>query len=155
MSTKPYHYTECGLDNIYLVNGFEITGAGDNAEIFIHDINGLHKLIGTLLIRKPGLLSGKEIKFIRTSLDFSQTTLGQLLGYDYQSVLRWEKNNGDMPAAADRLLKILFFEFLYPEKNPRIRELINDIAEAEAKKGEVNYKKIQLEEISNEWQRVA
>lgn len=156
MATKQYHYTECGLDNIYLVNGFEITGTGDNAEIFIHDINGLHKVIGTLLIEKPGLLSGKEIKFIRTSLDFSQTTLGQLLGgYDYQSILRWEKGNGEVPAAADRLLKMLFFDFLYPEQNPRIRELITNIAEAEAKKDEDNYIKIQLEERSHEWQRVA
>lgn len=26
---KKYHYTECGLDNIYLINGFEIIKAID------------------------------------------------------------------------------------------------------------------------------
>lgn len=151
----PYHYTECGLDNIYLVNGFEITGTDDDAEIFIHDVNGLLKSIGILLIKKPGLLSGKEIKFIRTYLDFSQKCLGDLLGYDYQSILRWEKDNGCIPAAADRLLKAIFYDFLHPEENQKIYDLISQLASLDAQINECNYQKIQFEEKSNEWQRVA
>ena len=78
---KAYHYTECGLDNIYLVNGVKITKtkSGDE-EIFIHDIHGLHKAIGMILVSKRGFLSGKEIKFIRSTLDLSQTTLAKILG---------------------------------------------------------------------------
>ena len=54
-----YHYTECGLNNIYLLNGFTINQLenGDK-EVFIHDIHGLHKTIGMALIFKGGLLSG-------------------------------------------------------------------------------------------------
>src|SRR5579863_232551 len=103
---KEYHYTESGLDNIYLVNGFEITPLenGDE-EIFIHDLSGLHKAIGLNLIFKQGALSGKEVKFIRTTLDFSQKTLGKILGYDYQTVLLWEKDSHPISKSADHLLK--------------------------------------------------
>ena len=92
---KAYHYTECGLDNIYLVNGVKITKtkSGDE-EIFIHDIHGLHKAIGMILVSKRGFLSGKEIKFIRSTLDLSQTTLAKILGCSYQTVLLWEKDKG-------------------------------------------------------------
>ncbi len=42
-----YHYTECGLNNIYLINGFKINKLQDgNEEIFIQDLHGLHKAIG-------------------------------------------------------------------------------------------------------------
>src|SRR5437016_3970105 len=89
---REYHYTECGLDNIYLVNGFEITKNKRDKEIFIHDIHGLHKTIGMMLVHKQGLLSGNEIKFVRTTLDFSQTRLAKLLGCTYQTILLWEKD---------------------------------------------------------------
>jgi hypothetical protein len=62
---KKYHYIECGLKNIYLLNGFKITKRkGGDEEIFIHDVNGLHKAIGLSLISKQGLL----LKFHRFKL---------------------------------------------------------------------------------------
>ncbi len=85
---KTYHYTECGLDNIYLVNEFKITKLknGDD-EIFIHDIHGLHKTFGMMLVSKRSLLSGDEIKFIKTTLDLSQTALARMLRLNYQTIL--------------------------------------------------------------------
>jgi putative transcriptional regulator len=151
---KEYHYTECGLDNIYLVNGFEITKNNDDEEIFIHDIHGLHKAIGITIIFKQGLLTGNEIKFIRTTLDFSQTRLAQLLGCSYQTILLWEKNKTPIPKTADRLLRIMFDEYLNPEKDRKIYDLINEIANYDAETTSVK-QKILFEETSNEWQLVA
>ncbi len=126
MENNYYHYTECGLDNIYLANGFEITknSAGEE-EIYIEDIHGLHEKIGLSLISKPGLLIGNEIRFIRHTIDFSQTTLAHLLGVDYQTVLGWEKNKWPIPKTADHYLKTIFFAYL--KKGP-VYELINEIA---------------------------
>lgn len=152
---KAYHYTECGLDNIYLVNGFKIkkTKSGDE-EIFIHDIHGLHKTIGMILISKRGLLSGKEIKFIRSSLDLSQTTLAKILGCSYQTVLLWEKDKGIISKTADHLLRAIFFSYLDIEGGKAIYDKINEIADFDADIMR-NIEKIELEEVSDVWRKVA
>jgi DNA-binding transcriptional regulator YiaG len=152
-----YHFTECGLDNIYLVNGFEITKNNDDEEIFIHDIHGLLKTIGMMLVTKQGLLIGNEIKFIRTTLDLSQTALARSIGCSYQTILLWEKDKTPISNTADRLLRIIFFEYLNPEKNRKIYELINEIADLEAEFASSQQKinKIEFEEISDKWQLVA
>ena len=127
---KKYHYIESGLDNIYLVNGFKITKtkSGDE-EIFIHDIHGLHKAIGMTLISKRGLLSRKEIKFIRSTLDRSQTTLAKILGCSYQTILLWEKNKGAISKTADHLLKVFFFAYLDVDSGKAIYDKINEITD--------------------------
>ncbi len=154
---KEYHYTESGLDNVYLVNGFEITPLenGDK-EIFIHDLSGLHKAIGLNLIFKQGLLSGKEIKFIRTTFDFSQKTLGKILGCDYQTILLWEKGSHPISKSADHLLRVLFYSYLHPEKEKLIFDLVNEIAELDAQ-GEpsVELNKMQFREDGDQWKKVA
>lgn len=154
---KTYHYTECGLDNIYLVNGFKLTKtkSGDE-EIFIHDIHGLHKAIGMILISKRGLLSGKEIKFIRSMLDLSQTALAKILGCSYQTVLLWEKNKGAIPKTADHLLRAFFLAYLDVERGREIYDKINEIADLDADSVEIEKPdKIELEEVSHVWRIAA
>lgn len=150
-----YHYTECGLNNIYLLNGYEITKNNSDEEIFIHDIHGLHKAIGMALVCKQGLLIGDEIKFIRTTLDLSQSALAKLLGCTYQTILLWEKNKFAIPKTADRLLRVIFFGYLNPEKDKAIYELINEIADQEAEDLKGQKDKILFEESSNQWHLVA
>lgn len=154
---KEYHYTECGLDNIYLVNGFKITKmkSGDE-EIFIHNTHGLHKTIGMILISKRGLLSGKEIKFIRSMLDLSQTTLAKILGCSYQTILLWEKNKGVISKTANHLLRAFFLGFLDVERGKEIYDKINEIADLDADAVEpASEEKIELEEVSDVWRMVA
>lgn len=149
-----YHYTECGLENIYLTNGFEITKTDDgDEEIFIHDIHGLHKAIGKMLVLKRGLLIGNEVKFIRTTLDLSQANLGRLLGLDYQTILGWEKNKTPISKTADHLLKIIFFSYLNREADSTVYDTISEIADIDAKENKVN--RIELTEIDNEWRLAA
>ena len=47
-----YHYTESGLDNVYLVNGFEFIPSPSGKSVVIQDIDGLHNAIGR--ISNPG-----------------------------------------------------------------------------------------------------
>jgi DNA-binding transcriptional regulator YiaG len=150
---KEYHYTECGLDNIYLINGVEVTKNKKNIEIFIHDIHGLHRAIGLALVHKQGFLLGDEIRFIRTTLDFSQTMLANLLGCTYQTILLWEKNKTPISKTADRLLRIMFFEYLNPKENKSVYDLINEIADLEAASSAQN--KISFEEVATKWHQVA
>ena len=61
-----YHYTGCGLDNIYLANGFErkVTPYGEG--VSIADADGLHEAIGRLPERQRLTLTLRiqdELKF--------------------------------------------------------------------------------------------
>lgn len=154
--TKYYHYTECGLNNIYLVNGFKITKLDDgDEEIFVHDINGLHAAISSILIFKKGLLEGNEIKFIRTMLDLSQNKLAALIGCRYQQILLWEKNKNKISKPADRLLRITLYTYLHREiDNGNVFERINEIADLDAATAEV-CNRVEFKEVKDAWQMVA
>jgi len=46
-----YHYKECGLKNVWLVNGFEIKKTPYGKRVSITNLPGLHKLIDQLVAR--------------------------------------------------------------------------------------------------------
>jgi len=154
--TECYHYAECGLDNIYLGNGFKITKTSDgDEELFIHDIHGLHRAISNLLVFKRGLLEGNEIKFIRTMLDLSQNKLAALIGCRYQQILLWEKNKNKISKPADRLLRIYLYTYLYKEiDNGAVFDRINEIADLDAAEADHD-NKVEFKEIKDTWQMVA
>ena len=150
-----YHYTESGLENIYLVNGFEITKMNDgDEEIFIHDIHGLHKAIAKNLIFKKGLLDGREIKFLRTMLDLSQNKLAALIGCRYQQILLWEKNRNKISRPVDRLLKVYLYTYLHQEvDNGVVFQRINEIADLDAAEVDES-NRMEFKEIKHAWQMV-
>ncbi len=151
-----YHYTECGLDNIYLVNGFKITKMSNgDEELFINGIHGLHKAISHTLVFKKSLLEGSEIKFIRTMLDLSQNKLASLIGCRYQQILLWEKNKNKISKPVDRLLRIYLYTYLHKEiDNGEVFECINEIADLDATEAEY-CNKVEFKEIKHAWQLVA
>src|SRR5438105_1908513 len=61
----PLHYVECGLDDIYLVSGYEIVDTPDGPGLSVKNLDELHKAIGYDLVNKKKLLSGKELRFLR------------------------------------------------------------------------------------------
>ncbi len=114
-----YHYTECGLPNVYLVNG--------RPSLLIEDIDGLHSAIGKLLVQKPGALEGDEIRFLRTEMGLSQADLGTRLGVSKRSVLRWEKNQGRVSRKSDLSLRALYLHFLdCPCPRSALADLMSD-----------------------------
>lgn len=151
---KEYHYTECGLDNIYLVNGFTIEKLENGEEaIHIHDIHKLHYVIGNSLVFKRGLLTGKEVQFIRRTMDLSQTALGKLLGVEYQSVLGWEKNKNPISKTADHFLKMIFFTYLEKDKDSSAYKMINEISDLDINDAQsTKQNKIEFQEKNDKWE---
>lgn len=147
-----YHYTECGLDNIWLQNGFSITKTEDGEEyININDIHGLHNVIGLTLITKRGLLFGKEIMFIRRTLDLSQKTLAKILGVNYQTILGWEKNKRSIDKTADHFLKTIFFAYINKDEYSEVYDKINEIVDLDAVYPYTKIEKIRFEGTTKEW----
>jgi DNA-binding transcriptional regulator YiaG len=124
---RMYHYKECGLDNIWLVDGYQVRRTAYGEAIAIEDVEGLYDLIARGLVEKAGALSGKEIRFLRKHLGRSQRALGAVLGSDEQTVSRWERGSTAMPAAADRLLRGYYREI--KQGNARLKELVDRLIE--------------------------
>jgi putative transcriptional regulator len=115
MANMAYHYTECGLDNVYLENGFTLHKTAYGRGLSIDDTDGLHREIGRWLIGLPKPLNGAELRFLRIELDMTQKDLAAVLGTTEQTLRLWEKHRAKpVPSgAADRLLRAFYAEFLH------------------------------------------
>jgi len=143
---ETYHYTESGLDDIYLINGFEMK----DGCLKIHDLEGLHRAIGRWLVFTRKELSGGEMRFLRHELELSQVALSTLLGVNERTVIRWENDRRDRSAghpSADRTLRLLYIETL--SGNANVSEALQRIANLDdhmGRLGEFSY------DHDNAWQ---
>ena len=110
-----YHYTECGLDSVHLVGGYEIVESPTGHYVTIKDIDGLHKVIGQYLIHDKKDLDGDEIRFLRHELGLSQTLLANLLDVSEGAINRWEKGKSDINKPAEALIRALYAEHIEDE----------------------------------------
>ena len=103
-----YHYTDGGLRNVWLANGYEIKKTPYGEGVAFHNVDGLTRSICIALTRKASLLTGAEFRYIRSAgMLLSQPALGKLMGIDGQSVARWEKTS-KVPRWADKLVRLLY-----------------------------------------------
>lgn len=109
-STKGYHYTESGLSNIFLRNGYTIETIDGEEYTSIDDIDNLHRAIALLLVEKDTNLKSNEFRFIRELLNLSRSNLSNLLGYDQQTIGRWEKDETPIPKNIDVILRQIYLE---------------------------------------------
>ena len=130
MDDEKYHYRECGLDDVYLVNGFTRFKSARGTSVAIKNIDMLHQAIGTHLCNQARELSGKEIKFLRRELMLSQAALAHLVGVKEQTVHRWEADKNSMPRATEALLRRLYMEQVENDDDS-LRDLLKRIADLE------------------------
>lgn len=102
-----YHYVECGLDNIWLVNGYKIHDTPYGRAVSFVNAEQLDRAIAQELTEKAEPLSGKELRFLRIMLDMSQKSLGEAMGREAQTVALWEKRK-KVPADVDYLVRHIY-----------------------------------------------
>jgi DNA-binding transcriptional regulator YiaG len=105
--SEKYHYTECGLDSIWLLGGFEWLQGGSGQQLKIRNIDGLHRAIARALVEKKGQITGKELRFLRLELLLSQAQLAGLLQVTEQTFHRWETGKSAIPKPAETLVRLL------------------------------------------------
>ena len=103
-----YHYTDGGLRNVWLANGYKIHKTPHGDAVSFQDGDGLTEAICIALTQKTGILTGVELRYIRSAgMLLSQPALGKLMGIDGQSIARWEKT-GKVPRWADKLVRLFY-----------------------------------------------
>ena len=140
---KEYRYTESGLTNVWLANGFTLRKTKYGGGVSIHDVDGLHRALAQALANKSRL-TGTEVRFLRKEMGLSQRGLGQLLGVTDQAVALWERK-GRLPKTADRLLRLIYVE--HDKGNAPIRATIQRINDMDSQDQE----QIIAEEAKGGW----
>jgi len=108
MKNTILHYTDGGLNNIWLKNGFEVRDTPYGEGVAIHDIDGLTKTICLALINKSSPLTGDEFRYIRNGgMLLSQTDLALMMGVDALTINRWEGDE-KVSQVADEMIRALF-----------------------------------------------
>ena len=140
-----HHYTESGLRNVWLVNGYTEHDTPFGKGVAVHDAAGLTAAICSALTRKPAPLTGAELRYLRSGgMLLSQPALGKLLGTDGQAVARWEKF-GRLPRWADKLVRLLYLA--HADGNVPIRRAVERINIVERLTG----RRVVVEEARGKW----
>lgn len=145
-----YHYTSCGLRNIWLNNGYESKETSYGEGVAIHDVEGLHRAIGLNLILNKPQLSGTEVRFLRKELDMPQSQLASLLGVSENSIRGWENHRGRITKPAERVLRMLYQE--YVTGNSSVRDLIEGLGQFNR---DIYANGMKLEETKDGWATAA
>lgn len=141
-----YKYTESGLRNVRLTNGYKWISTPYGKAISIADIEGLHREIGRALTKKQNL-SGADLRFLRKELGWSQKMLGRFLGTSEQNISLWERR-GRITKAADFLARLLYLEHV--NGNIKISEEVKELAELDRTEHELTFEK-----RKNTWREAA
>lgn len=104
----PYHYTESGLDYVYL-EGIDVCKCSCGEVIVsIPTMPQLHSVIGLSIIKKKSLLSGQEIRFLRKNMGLTATKLSEIIGIDNATISRWENGNQVIKKSNDRFIRLVY-----------------------------------------------
>ncbi|EOI6455943.1 helix-turn-helix domain-containing protein [Yersinia enterocolitica] len=143
-----YHYTESGLTTVWLANGYHYDVINGEHFTSIDDVDGLHRLIGKILVNRCKPLVADEIRFIRVEMNMSQKVLATLLGVDIQTVARWEKGQTSLPRTADVALRALYAESI--DETSDVGHLLRILVDSQVQK---SMEKLVFEERGHVWQR--
>ncbi len=147
-----FHYKSCGLDNIFLKNGYDEKQTAYGTAVSIRDIAGLHRAIGLHIVRnKPNVMNKKEIAFLRKELDLPQRQLALTIGVNESTVRNWESGRSHITKPADRMLRALYMESVCQKSG--VRELLERLTQLNRET--YSAKTLELSEYDGEWEAAA
>lgn len=118
-----HKYKECGLDNVIL-HGVTVSKCEQCGEEYFNfgNIDKLHLLIASTLIKKDSNLSGKEVRFLRKYLGYSATVFSKLVGYKNEHLSRIENEMSPVQEIFDKLIRYLVLEKM-PNRDYSMQDL--------------------------------
>lgn len=143
-----YHYVQCGLDNVWLRNGFQFYETPYGRGVSFQDVERLHKAIARALADKPSPLRGAELRFLRNELGMSQKRLGELFGKGSQSVAKWEKEN-QINDDVDYLIRHIYKQTIGGRQT--YIELVDHLNELDRQE----YSKLEFEKEDSDWRKAS
>lgn len=123
MSEELYHYTECGLDDVWIQGIEQHQDLSGKMVYRIPNLPGLHREIArTIVCASPGM-TGPELRFLRTELGMTQQELATLLHVEALTISRWERGENPIDQNAMTIVRMFAVERLGLDRNESIAEL--------------------------------
>jgi len=143
---KPYHYSESGLDYIWLIGVLQYQcGKCGDISVEIPRIDELHLLIGKNIVGKKELLRGQEVRFLRKEISIKSKEMASALSMEPETYSRWENGKQEVAACHDKALRMIYV-MNASERTGKVlsidsQYILNDIA---TKKAPKRNKKVQF-----------
>jgi transcriptional regulator with XRE-family HTH domain len=118
---EPYHYTACGLGNIYLTSGVLILPTPNGSAVTISKLDGLQYAIGLYIVEKEEPMSGSEFRFLRKQMKLTQRDLAIRMKISDQTIANYEKENTAL-GSAEPLMRLIYLLHVLPGES-RVRLL--------------------------------
>jgi DNA-binding transcriptional regulator YiaG len=152
-SGRLFHYVRCGLDNVWLANGYRIEKTAYGRAVAIDKADELHHAIALALVSSPWPLRGQDARFLRVMLDLSQEDMARLLGVDRATVIRWEKSR-DKPLSRMQDIAVRATYDARSASGIFLRSVIRELQEADERRHGASHRSI-FESRRSGWQRKA
>ena len=106
---EKYHYTECGLNDIYLsgIRKYVCQSCGEEF-IELPRLQQLHRTLGQKLCLKKDPLTGREVAFLRKEMRKSGKEFALMLRTSAEHLSRIEHDQRRMSGALDTLVRALY-----------------------------------------------
>lgn len=96
----------CGLENVFLLDGFKSMDFGGQTAYSYPDIEGLYFALGRSIALSRHPINGREFRFLRNALGWSQAEAGATLGKTNQAVAKWEKGQLSVPRSDGHVIRL-------------------------------------------------
>ena len=104
-----YHWTEVGLDNVYIegdgVKQWECANGHKTVQIFA--TGKLLDVLAGAVAGKKDRLTGKEVRFLRKSIKMRANKMASLLGMRPESYSKIENGHEEVGSRVDRMVRLI------------------------------------------------
>jgi putative zinc finger/helix-turn-helix YgiT family protein len=149
---KPYHFLDSGLPNVYLVGVKYWTCKKCGAQAAeIPAPEQLMDLIAEIIVMKPGLLTGSEIKFLRKRAGKKAADFAQLIGRTPEHLSKLETGALPITEPMDKLIRFSY-GFLHP-KNGLVQKISSKTEEwlQSIGPGKKSPARIEIQKAADSW----
>ncbi len=128
---ETYHYTESGLDNVYLKHiEVRVCESCGEENLRISNILKLHETIARGVALQPCQIRGQDVRFLRKQLGYSAKQWATFLRIDVSTLSRWENGQQEIGPQSDALIRLLYFRLLDESKGKITRDRVAAAAAA-------------------------
>lgn len=114
-----FEYTGCGLDGIYLKNGYTLNESAYGKGVAIDNLEGLHRAIAADIVSQRTPMTGDQFRFLRKEQELVQQELAALFRVDVQTVANWEKKGHEaIPGPTDIAMRAFYSAFIHAKFGP-------------------------------------
>jgi transcriptional regulator with XRE-family HTH domain len=108
---EPFHFTDSGLDNIYLIGIKYFVDEEGNSVAEIPALKQLMSLIARDIVLSPLDLNGQEIRFLRKRIGKKATEFCTYLGMEPETLSRIENDRISITIPVQKLSRLVYCTF--------------------------------------------